>query len=106
MTDPIRKEPSSKVKKNHPSELIFGDPNEGMVTRKRYVNHVKYVYFVFLCEPKNVKEALFDEFWIKAMPEELKQFARNNVWTLVSRHENANIIGTKWIFKNKSNELG
>ena len=47
-----------------------------MVTRKRYVNHVKYVCFVSLCEPKNVKEALLDEFWIKAMHEELEQFSR------------------------------
>ena len=66
MTDPVRKEPSSRVKKNHPSELILGDPNEGMVTRKRYVNHVKYVCFVSLFEPKNVKDAFLDEFWIKA----------------------------------------
>ena len=40
---PIRKEQSSKIKKNHPSDLIIRDSNEGMVTRKRFVNHVKYV---------------------------------------------------------------
>ena len=38
LTDPIRKEALSKIKKNHPSDLIIGDSNEGMVTRKRYVN--------------------------------------------------------------------
>ena len=70
-----------------------------MVTRKMFVNHVKYVCFVFLCEPKNVKEALLDEFWIKAMHEELKHFSRNNVWNLIPRPENTNVIGTKWIFK-------
>ena len=48
LTDPIRKEPSSRVKKNHPSELILGDPNGGMVTRTRYVNHVKYS-ILYLC---------------------------------------------------------
>ena len=62
--------------------------------------------FVSLCEPKNVKEALLDEYLIKAMHEELKWFSRNNVWTLVPRPENINVIGTKWIFKNKSNEFG
>ena len=66
-----------------------------MVTRKRYVNHVKYVCFVSLSEPKNVKEALLDEFWIKAMHEELEQFSRNNVWNLVHRPKNTNVIGTK-----------
>ena len=75
--------------------MILGDSNEGIVTRKRYVNHVKYVCFVSLCEPKNVKEALLDEFWIKPMHEELEQFFRNNVWTLVPRLENTNVIGTK-----------
>ena len=79
--------------------MIIGDPNEGIVTMKRFVNHVKYVCFVSLCEPKNVKEALLDEFWIKAMHEELEQFSRNNVWNLVPRLENTNVIGTKWILK-------
>ena len=27
---------------------------------------------------------------------------KNDVWSLVSRLEDTNIIGTKWIFKNKS----
>ena len=75
--------------------MIIGDPNKGMVTRKRYVNHMKYMCFVCLCEPKNVKEGLLDEFWIKAMHEELEQFSRNNVWTVVPRPENTNVIGTK-----------
>lgn len=38
------------------------------------------------------------------MQEELAEFARNNVWDLVPRPKNCNIIGTKWIFKNKTNE--
>jgi hypothetical protein len=52
-------------------------------------------------EPKNVKEALADEFWIEAMQEELNQFKRSDVWDLVPRPEGVNVIGTKWIFKNK-----
>ena len=57
-------------------------------------------------EPKNIKEALLDEFWINAMQEELSQFRRNEVWNLVPRPEGTNIIGTKWVFKNKSDESG
>ena len=72
LTDPIRKESSSRIKKNHPSDLIIGDPNEGMVTRKKFINRVKYVCFVSLCEPKYVKKALLNEFWIKAIHEELE----------------------------------
>ena len=38
------------------------------------------------------------------MHEELEQFERNEVWKLVPRPEHHNVIGTKWIFKNKLNE--
>jgi hypothetical protein len=40
------------------------------------------------------------------MHDELNQFIRNDVWTLVPRPKDHNIIGTKWIFKNKSDEHG
>ena len=36
------------------------------------------------------------------MQEELNQFERNEVWTLVPRPKNAHAIGTKWIYRNKS----
>ena len=38
------------------------------------------------------------------MHEELHQFVRNDVWELVPRPKGVNVIGTKWIFKNKSDE--
>ena len=47
-----------------------------------------------------------DEFWISAMQEELGQFIRNEVWDLVPRPKGMNVIGTKWIYKNKSDEKG
>ena len=40
------------------------------------------------------------------MHEELNQFVRNDVWELAPRHEGVHVIGTKWIFKNKTNEDG
>ena len=40
------------------------------------------------------------------MHDELLQFQRNNVWTLVPRLEGEHIIGTKWIFCNKTDEEG
>ena len=85
LQDPIRKEQSSRVKKNHPSDLILGNLDEQIVTRKRYANMVRFTYFVSLTEPKNVKEVLVDEFWVKTMQEELEQFERNDVWMLVPR---------------------
>ena len=67
---------------------------------------MKYVCFLSLSEPKNVKEAILDEFWIKAMHEELEQVSCNNIWTIVPRPENTNVMGVKWNFKNKSDEFG
>eukprot|EP00253_Pinus_taeda_P019905 PITA_19905 len=40
------------------------------------------------------------------MDEELEQIEKNNTWELVPRPKDKNVIGTKWIFKNKSNENG
>ena len=40
------------------------------------------------------------------MHDKLLQFQRNGVWTLVPRPEGEHIIGTKWIFRNKTNEEG
>jgi hypothetical protein len=40
------------------------------------------------------------------MQKELSQFIRNEVWNIIPRPEGINIIGTKWIFKNKSDESG
>lgn len=74
--------------------------------RQRYDNMVRYVCFVSQNEPKNIKEALLDEAWISAMHEELEQFVRNDVWILVPRPKETNVVGTKWIFKNKSDEFG
>src|SRR4051794_1803394 len=40
------------------------------------------------------------------MQEELNQFTRNDVWDLVPRPKGFNIIGTKWVFRNKLSEKG
>ncbi|PNY08863.1 hypothetical protein L195_g005400 [Trifolium pratense] len=54
----------------------------------------------------NVDEALTDDAWIVAIQEELNQFERNDVWCLVPKPQQKNIIGTKWVFRNKLNEQG
>ena len=59
-----------------------------------------------MIEPTKVDEALTEDGWILAMQEELNQFKRNDVWDLVPKPEHKNIIGTKWVFRNKLNEQG
>ena len=57
-------------------------------------------------EPRSVKDALENESWIEVMNEEIEYIEKNNTWTLVPRPKNKNVIGTKWVFKNKLNEDG
>ena len=71
-----------------------------------YREMVGYTCYTSSIEPKNFKEALEDEYWLTKMQEELDQFIRNEVWGLVLQSHSVNIIGTKWIFKNKSDEHG
>ena len=99
------KGPSIRAQKNHPQDLIIGNPDQGITTR-RSVGVISNSCFVSKVEPKNVKEALTNEFQIEAMQEELNQFKRSKVWDLVPRPEGMSVIGTKWIYKNKSDENG
>jgi hypothetical protein len=57
-------------------------------------------------EPSSIKEACKDDNWVKAMNEELDQIERNQTWELVPRPKDENVIGTKWVYKNKMNEDG
>ena len=40
------------------------------------------------------------------MHEELNNFTRNQVWELVGRSKNYNMIGTKWVLRNKQDQDG
>jgi hypothetical protein len=59
-----------------------------------------------LFEPRDVGHALSDSSWVNFMHEELENFERNHVWTLVDPPRDVNVIGTKWAFKNKQGEDG
>lgn len=59
-----------------------------------------------MLEPKNFNEASEDKNWITTMNEELDHIEKNDTCELVPRPANKNVIGTKWVFKNKMNEKG
>ena len=40
------------------------------------------------------------------MEEEIEQIEKNKTWSLVPRPEDKNVIGTKWVFRNKLDENG
>jgi hypothetical protein len=103
----------SWVKLNHPPQRLLGTVDEGRRLRNIVIQPTSEVANQVFCscyhaqiEPKKVDKALLDEGWVSAMQEELHQFTRNDVWTLVPRPAEQNIIGTKWIFKNKTDEHG
>jgi len=100
------KTPSRYVQKNHPEYQILGQKEAGVQTRRTIAEASSYLALLSSTEPQNVKEACKDECWVKAMDEELQQIEKNNTWELVSRPKDKNVIGTKWIFKNKLNENG
>ena len=74
------------------------------MTRGRLEN--EEVCLISQIEPSSINEACEDKHWIKAMEDELEQIEKNNTWTLVPRPKDKNVIGTKWVFKNKLNEDG
>jgi hypothetical protein len=59
-----------------------------------------------MVEPKNFNEASKYVNWLKSMNEELDLIEKNDTWELVPRPTNKNVIGSKWVYKNKMNEQG
>ena len=97
----------TRTSRNHPIDLVMGDPSSGVRThRRQYASFCEHYSFVSCLEPSNVEEALEDPDWVMAMQEELNNFTRNEVWVLEEHTQNKNIIGTKWVFRNKQDEHG
>ena len=93
--------------RGHTHDKVLGDVRAKVSTRRQLANFSHHHAYISLVEPKKVFEALEDSDWLEAMHEELNNFKRNKVWTLVKKpKECRNVIGTKWIFKNKQDEFG
>ncbi|BBN67341.1 hypothetical protein Prudu_47S000100 [Prunus dulcis] len=86
--------------------VIIGPLNQGVRTRKQIAKEISHVCYVSKEEPKNVKEALNHGEWFLAIARGVESFVRSDVWYLVPRQTNTNVVGTKWIFKNKTDEQG
>ena len=93
------------IQRDHPVDNILGSLRKGVTTRSHLVNFCQYYSFVSSLEPLKVEQALGDPDWVMTMQEDLNNFKRNQVWTLVER-PNTNVIGTKWVFRNKQDENG
>jgi hypothetical protein len=81
------------------------DIHNGVTTRSRVAHFCEHYSFVSSIEPYRIEDALRDLDWVVVMQEELNNFTRNEVWYLVPR-SNQNVVGTKWVFRNKQDEHG
>jgi hypothetical protein len=79
---------------------ILGDIKKGVTTQSHVANFCKHYSFVSSIEPFKVEDALRDPNWVVAMQEELNNFKRNQVWSLVERPKQ-NVVCIKWVFYNK-----
>jgi hypothetical protein len=91
------------IQRDHPVDQILGDISKGLTTLSRIANFCEHYSFDSSIEPFKVEEALQDPNWVMAMQEELNNFKRNKVWSLVSRTKQ-NVVGTKWVFCKKQDE--
>jgi hypothetical protein len=101
------KTPSRRVQKNHHSDQIIGNKDAGVETRRIICSPEQtHLALSSTIKPTYFEEANNDEFWNKAMDEELDQIYKNDTWELVPRPKDKNMISTKWVYRNKSNEYG
>jgi len=60
----------TRTSRNHPIDLVMGDPSGGVRTRRRqYGSFCEHCSFVSYLEPTNIDEALEDLDWVMAMQE-------------------------------------
>jgi transposase InsO family protein len=86
---------NTSIARDHPLDQIIGGIQSGVQTRSRLAQICAHFSFVSFEEPKTIQKALEDNDWIIAMQEELNNFERNEVWDLVERPKDHNVIGTK-----------
>src|SRR5271156_6742821 len=92
----------------HSKDDIIGDQSSSVLTRSKAKGLAmdEEVCLLSHIEPLSVEDACNDSDWKNAMKEELDQIIKNDTWELVPRPSDKNVIGTKWVFRNKMNEDG
>jgi hypothetical protein len=94
-------------KGSHTMDSVIGSVRKGVSTRRQLANFSSHHAFISYVEPQKVFEELEDPDWVEAMHEELNNLKRNKVWSLVEKPKDCcNVIGTKWVFKNKQDTNG
>ena len=94
---------------DEPSETI--EPLEPVVRRSECERR-QTDFYGYQCnlsdvkEPKSVSDALTNQDWVDAMKGEIDSLHDNSVWELVQLPEGRKPVGSKWVFKVKTNADG
>jgi len=79
---------------------IICDPMDKVQIR----NSFKNTTLISEIERKHIDDAMSDEYWVKAMQEELAMYQKNDVWKLVELPKEKFVDEVKWVFRNKFDE--
>jgi hypothetical protein len=84
----------SHIQKALPPQHIIANMNERVTwsSRSAHLSCFTNMLFVSLFEPRDIGHALSDSSWVNVMHEELENFERNQVWTLVEPLRDVNVI--------------
>jgi hypothetical protein len=84
----------SHIQKRHPPQQIIGNLNERVTrySRSAHLSCFLNALFVAFFEPQDIGHALSISSWINIMHDELENFERNQVWTLVDPPRDVNVI--------------
>jgi hypothetical protein len=82
------------VQRDHSVDNILGDIKNGVTTRSHVANFCQHYSFVSSMKSFKVENALRDPDWVEAVQEELNNFKRNQVWSLIERPKQ-NVVGIK-----------
>jgi hypothetical protein len=75
-------------------------------SRSAHLSCFTNTLFVALFEPIDIGHAISNSSWVSDIHEELENFERTQVWTLVEPPRDVNVIIIKWVFKNKHGDDG
>ena len=77
----------------------MGQKEAGIQTKRTIAEASSHLALLSSTEPQNMKEACKDEWWVKAMDEELEQIEKNKTWELVPKPKVKNVIGQNGFLK-------
>jgi hypothetical protein len=73
------------IQRDHSIDNILSDIEKGVTIKSRVIKFCEHYSFVSSFEPFKIENTLYGPDWVVAMQEELNNFNRNEVWSLIER---------------------